>query len=173
MTWAPALKSTSRHFIAKNLLDFIEDNQAEALAWARDALGYTGQVANFKAIFNSSAGRVVTQWPNLMLTRAGTAEPNLESEDGLRVEQVHDFEFEIAVTHSDPDTLTHLAEVYLVAVDSMLRNVPAATLAAGVSGAALVSCDVIGVDRDQTRLGQSIYLQAPKVRARVQMWEVG
>jgi hypothetical protein len=170
MPWNPPLKSTGRYFAAANLLAFIAANQTAALAWAKAALSYAGDVPNFVALFNSSAGRVVSQWPNLMLVRAGTA--TAEAENDYALVEVQDFEFEIAVTHADPDTLTHLTEVYIVAVDSMLRNIPSATLKTGVTNAGKVICDVLAVDRDQTRLGQSIYLQAPRIRARVQMWEV-
>jgi hypothetical protein len=172
MVWSPTLKSTARHFIAKNILAFIEANQTEALAWAKAQLLYAGDVPNFVTVFNSSAGRVVAIWPNLMLIRAGTA--TAEAPDDYSVAEVHDFAFELAIAHGDPDTLTALCEVYIVAVDSMLRNIPRASLITGMISPKTggVICNVLAVDRDESRGGKPIFAQYPRITARVQMWEV-
>ena len=172
MPWEPNLKSTGRHFIAANLLAYIRANQTAALLWAKTELAYAGTVPDFAHVFNSSAGRVVTVWPNLMLVRAGTV--TAEPDDDYSTRQVHDFGFEMAIADGDPDNLTHLVEVYTVAADSMLRNVPHATLAAGLASTGRLICNVLSVDRDQTRSreGESVFLQAPRLTARVTHWEV-
>jgi hypothetical protein len=170
MAWTPGLHSVSRPLIVRNLLAYIVANQTEALQWARTQLGFTGDVPNFAQVYNSSAGRIHAEFPDLMLIRRTTVFDTAADDYGLQV--THTLGFEMEIAHPDPDALTELVEVYTAALISMLYACPRATLTEGVETQGHPTVNVTDADGDQTRGGAGGFLQTPRVVATISLLEV-
>lgn len=174
MPWLPTIYTVSRSRVIKNLLAWIGDStrQTESLTWAKTQLGLVAlSTPNFAAIYNSSHGRIKTDFPHLMVIRAVST--LVTDEDSRGIEVTHEIGMEMELEDTVPDTLTDKADIYLTALDSVIRNIPiTTTLLAGVGTTGHAEIDVTDHDRDGTRGGNNRFLQVPSLTARVKLWEV-
>jgi hypothetical protein len=175
MAWTPGIHTASRPFIVKNLLAWLKDEendgqrQADALEWAKDTLGFSGQVPKFVDIFNSSGGRKKDAFPLLALVRRMT-EPS--AEDNYSVQVAHRLRFQMWLADADAEQLTEKGEVYGLALSSMLWACPPGTLLAGCPTRGNPTIDVTTIDGDETRGPGAPFVQLPFVEMTVKLLEV-
>ena len=164
MAWEPLLYTKSRKVVAANLLAHIKANMADALAWAHGS-----PLEDFRAVYNSKVGRVATKLPVLMVARAGTKAATRD--DGLGLDVAHVFGFEMKIKGSDPEEMNERADDYLTALDSVIRNIPYATLFEGLEAAmpGMFEIEVSDEDLDEAREGM---VQMPSLIATIKLLEV-
>lgn len=121
MAWAPALKVIDLSQVADNLLGYIETNQEDALEWA----GGPGMIP-FEKFYTNASGRLQTIFPSLMIL-AQKAETDLTSE---ALDAALQMVLEGTVSGSNADELVADTKKYSMAVESMLANIPSASLMA-------------------------------------------
>lgn len=120
MGWTPTVKVLDLRHIANNLLAYIEANQADALEWAYEA---PATATGFLKFYKSAKGRLSTIFPCLMILEKGVAN---DLEDAIT--GVLTIKFEAVIAGADADTLADDAVKYGMALESMLANIPKATL---------------------------------------------
>jgi hypothetical protein len=120
MAWAPQKQVIDLSQIADNLLGYIEANQVEVLDWAGDNLN------PFAKFYTNASGRLQTIFPSLMIL-SQTCETDI-SGDIL----VAGLELTLEATIGGPnaDELVANTKLYAKSVESMLANIPSATLTA-------------------------------------------
>lgn len=129
MAWPPAneAKVLDVTVIVDNLLGYIEEFGADALAWANGGTALT----DFALLLPNAPGQLVTQFPCLVAI-SQDFEADLHGEvlrGGLEVK------FEGCVTGSNINDLTLDAKKYALAVESMLTNISSEDLTAGALNA--------------------------------------
>lgn len=123
MAWTPQKQVLDLTAFVDNLLGYVEEQDADALAWANG-----GQpLPEFARLYSNASGRLQTMFPSLMVL-SQACETDLRGEilqGGLEIT------LEGTVSGSDPDELVRTARMYATAVESMLHNAPSGTLTAG------------------------------------------
>lgn len=163
MAWEPTNEAPDTRKLVSNLLAFIVANSAAAATWANGGSTLPG----FAKVWNSAEGRVHKYFPDVMvLSESAVAR---EAAQGIEV----DFEllFEIEVVGKTADTVTELAKKYVAALESMLVNIPHATLMAGTS-LSLAMVQEMGHDLGAQGKLNSQHFRAPRVRVRWKFTEV-
>jgi hypothetical protein len=120
--WTPTKQVIDLTPIAENLLSFIEANDEDALVWAGGV-----DLAEFAATYTNASGRLQTRFPCLMVL-AQESETDLAGEANIAGFQMT---LEGTVSGPEPNQLVSDTKKYAKAVESMLANIPSATLTAG------------------------------------------
>lgn len=118
MTWAPQYKVADVTEVVDNLITYFEANQSDALEWAGVEDG------GFARFYPNAPGRLISKFPSLVFLDQ-RYETDL-SGDALLVGL--ELRMEGCVTGGNLDTLTLTTKRYAMAMESMLANVPSATL---------------------------------------------
>lgn len=171
MAWTPKEQVLDLTPIIDNLLGYIEANDADALAWANggDAMD------EFAGLYPNASGRLATKFPQLIVLdqEIRVQIGGSENEGDILIGTLA-LTLEGAVMGKDVDPLVQDAKVRAKAVESMLMNIPLATLAAGCSPA-ITSAVCMGYQtaHDQVK-GQggksaSSWLQIWQTRAEYQL----
>src|SRR5688500_7171294 len=115
MPFAATQKVIDSTVLIKNLLVFIEANQADAFLIANPVTG----LKPFAAIYNNASGRVIENFPSLCVLTDQLETPYTDEflEGTWRVM------LEIALTGSDAEALTIEARKYRDAVETLLLNI--------------------------------------------------
>lgn len=113
--------------IAENLCLLVEARQTYAISLVKGSL----EMPDFYAVYRSSPGVVVTEFPILMLDSCRSAAPT--AEDGSHIEEAHEFSFELAVAGDDPQDLTTKMYRYVAAVDKIWRSATRTELRDGIT----------------------------------------
>ena len=121
MAWTPDAKVFDFRHIGQNLLDFVEANQQDALVWA----GGPG-LKVFEKFYTNASGRLQTIFPSLMILDQTTTTDLEDINEGDVA-----LTFEATVTGGDADQLVADTKTYAMALESMLVNIPPASLMAG------------------------------------------
>lgn len=126
MTWNPKNNSIDVSKIIDNLFAFLEAEQTEALAFIKGADSI--DLPDWKKFYKSSAGRITTIFPLLMLIKreAATDFSSDVLSVGLRLT------FEALIQGGNKDLIVLQADKYAAALESMLINVPPEVLTANV-----------------------------------------
>lgn len=119
MAWTPETNVIDLSQIADNLIGYIEANQDDVLTWA-------GGVAPFQKFYTNASGRLQTIFPSLMIL-SQTAETDI-SGDIL----IAGLEMTLEATISGPnaDELVANTKLYAKGIESILANIPSASLTA-------------------------------------------
>lgn len=116
MVYSPSINVIDATKFRDNLIQHLEDTQAEALAWAND-----GRILASIKDFHRSP-RLVTRFPSLTF---------LQIDHKSNWENILEIDFsvvvEVAIIHGNKDTVASLGPKYSMAVESMLVNVPETT----------------------------------------------
>ena len=140
--WTPENKVLDVVNVVDNLLAYIGDNQTDALEWANGGT----PMDDFASLYPNAPGRLISKFPALIcLSQA--YETDLTGDlliAGLELK------FEGAVTGPNLDDLTLNTKRYAMAVESMLANVPSATLSAGATNTIQATLFEIGTAFDLT-----------------------
>lgn len=156
MVWNPTQSATDIRAIIPNLLGYIETNAPAALSWANDSVA----LDTFKTIFNNASRGTVIEFPSLIVS--GDRATTVIDDRGLVI--IYTIELEMMITGPEPTQLTKDIKAYVMAVESMILNIPMATLMANVDGTGTATITAIDKDYDQSRKGVSLYGQSPSVR---------
>lgn len=124
MAWSPNINVIDVTQIADNLLTYIEANNEQVLDWAS-----TAPLTSFQAFYTNASGRLQTLFPSLMIL-SQEVETDLTGDVLIAGLQLT---LEGTVSGSDANTLTQNTKVYAKALESMLANIPSATLTANSS----------------------------------------
>jgi hypothetical protein len=127
MPWTPRKQVIDLTPIADNLLGYIGTNDADSLEWANEGPG----LDQFAKLYTNASGRLQTQFPSLMVL-SQEMETDLAGEVLVSGVQLT---LEATITGPDADTLVADTKKYARAVESMLANIPSATLTANCSPA--------------------------------------
>lgn len=157
MTWTPQKKVLNLAPIAGNLMAYIEAQDADALSWAG------GGLDEFAATYTNSSGRLQTMFPSLMVLTQ-ECETDLSGEVLIGELQLV---LEGTVSGSDANELVLNTKIYARAVESMIANIPAATLGAGtgISNAALMEVQTV-FDVLRGQASPSAFLQIFQIRCK-------
>jgi hypothetical protein len=109
--------------IKDNLIGFLAANQTDALAWAK---GTGSAIENIKKFQKSP--RLTTIFPALTILQT---EHSAAFGGGGILGIILSMTLELAIAHGNQDTLTDNAPKYVMAVESMLANVPETTFRQG------------------------------------------
>ena len=115
MAWEPQFKVIDARYIGRNILDYIELHQEEALAWADGGAG----IEPFAKFYTNASGRLQTIFPSLIIL-SQSLETDLESD---QIPANLQFAFEATMAGSDPDQLVADTKIYAMAIESMLLNI--------------------------------------------------
>jgi hypothetical protein len=147
LTWAPANAATDIRPLSPNLLQFFRDNQTEVLDWANGGPG----LDDFQVIYNTDEGSHQNSiFPNLQVF--SESHRTTFRNDGLHVEYSLTLIAEMAGT--DATQLRLDAKNYGYALESMLMNVPTATLMNGLSGYTKPNVTELSVDHNPLLKGE-------------------
>ena len=128
MAWTPRIKVPDLTGVVDNLLGYIRDNQADAHEWANGS-----PMKDYAALYPNAAGRLTTKFPQLLVIDQEHKGEEGKSDDGELLVIRLALTFEGAVTGNNADTLVNTAKAYGMALESMLVNIPGATLCAGMT----------------------------------------
>jgi hypothetical protein len=155
--YVPTQDAPDTRLVVPNLLAYIAAQVGEAVKWANGGVA----LPEFKKLFTSAEGRVHQIFPDLMvLSESAVAR---QTDAGLQIE--YELLFELEIVGKSADVVTALAKTYVYAVESMLVNIPPATLLAGTSLDLMVILRSIGHDIGQQGRLDSQHFRAPRVRA--------
>jgi TRAP-type mannitol/chloroaromatic compound transport system substrate-binding protein len=143
MTWAPTKQTVDLTQIVDNLLAYIDAQDADALEWANGDPG----LAEFAGLYSNATGRVQTKFPQ-MVVLTQTIETDLAGDILIAGYQLV---LETAVTGANADELATNTKIYGKAVESMLSNIPSATLTANSSPAITATLFELETRYDETR----------------------
>lgn len=128
MTWAPTKQVIDLSGVVDNLLGYIETNQADAHLWANGE-----PLDDYKALYPNATGRLSTKFPHLIVLDQEHKGEDGET-DGGEVLVIHlALTLEGAITGPNADDLVLKAKKYVTALESMLINIPSATLTGSAS----------------------------------------
>lgn len=119
MAWDPDINVLDETNFKTNVTTFLEDNQADALAWASSDADPLPLIREFHR-----SPRKVTLFPTL--TWLQTSHTSAFPEDSLIVS--FDIVLEVVLLHGKPDVLADRAPRYSMALESMIANLPETTL---------------------------------------------
>lgn len=134
MSWNPTQQIINLAPILDNLLGYIADNQGDAHKFAND-----DDAMDDYTIYPNATGRLATKFPQLLVLRHGHAGESAETENGDVLVITWRLLFEGAVSGRDTDELVVTARRYAYALESMLANIPTASLSTDISHAFLAN----------------------------------
>lgn len=120
MTWAPAKQVIDTSPLIDNWLAYVDAQDADALAWANGGQG----MLEFQGLYSNATGRLQTVYPQHMVIRQAI-ETDLTGDILIAGWQLV---LETALSGPDADELATDTKKYGKAVESMLSNIPSATL---------------------------------------------
>lgn len=163
MTWVPPNKVIDLSQVADNLIGYIDTYQTDALAWASGGLG----LADFAKFYTNASGRLQTIFPSLMIL---TQESETDLSGDVLIAGLQ-MTLEATIGGGDPDELVANTKVYAKAIESMLANIPSATLTANSDPAMNASLFEIETRLDILRGQQSptAFLQVFQTRCVYQL----
>lgn len=118
MAWAPNINVFDERPIKNNLIGYFDAQQADALVWANE-----GTALPVIKKFHRSP-RLVTVFPALTFLQS---EHRANDSEGDTLDVNFALLLELAIVHGDQDELAHRSNVYSMALESMLANIPATT----------------------------------------------
>lgn len=127
MAWTPTKNVVDLTKIVDNLLNYIEDEQTDALTWAN---GGTSGLDDFASFYTNASGRLYTKFPSLMVLGQQDDGEEAETDEGDVLVTTLDLIMEVTLSGPNADDLVLTTKVYDLALKSMLANIPAATLTA-------------------------------------------
>lgn len=128
MTWAPDKQVIDLSGVVDNLLGYIETNQAEAHEWANGS-----PMNDYAALYPNATGRLSTKFPQLIVLDQEHQGEDKETESGDVLMITLALTLEGAITGSNADDLVVTAKKYAYGLESMLINIPSATLTGSAS----------------------------------------
>lgn len=154
MAWEPKQNTLDVTQITENLFAYLEGNQADALEWAKP----DGSLKPIEKFYRSTGGRAFPIYPKLMLVDKG----NATEDNGDTLEGRFGLTFDVVIKGGDTEQLVQDATYYAAALESMLTNIPTATLIENARGVRTAFNDSLETRYDQ--MGQhetdkSIYFQ--------------
>lgn len=164
MVWNPQYTVINSRAIADNLLTYFATNQADALTWAGG-----GSLKPFRKFSNSIANRAVPVYPAIAFSDDNDA----VDYTGDVTEGAYSLTFEVSIdkaTANDSnaaDTVVTDARLYAIAIVSMIRNCPLATLAANtgaLAGGTVIETIECGFDPIRSNDARNEFLQVFQVR---------
>lgn len=162
MPYLPTKQVIDLSQIADNLLGYVSLKQVDALVWAQQSSGVVVSGAPFVRFYTNASGRLQTEFPSLMIL-SQESETDISGDaliGGLQLT------LEATISGSDADDLVLRTKVYAKAVESMLANIPSATLTADSNQSMTASLFEIETRLDILRGQQkpSAFLQIFQVR---------
>lgn len=153
MAWTPRNNIIDLDKITENLFAFITTNQADAILWANNNVALTA----FAKLYPSARGRLSTVFPCLMLLKKNVA----TDFSGDMLQASISLIFEAQIQGGNVDDIVEKAEKYAKAVESMLINIPMATLTTGTFKPQTGDIENIETEYDLLRSnkGNTVYLQ--------------
>jgi hypothetical protein len=120
MAWPPTehFQVFDERATADNIFDFLKSSQSDALAWADGGSGLPA-ITKFHA-----SPRLTTVFPALTILQS---EHSSAWGNGGILLIVYSLTLELALTHGKQDDLTANAKKYVMALESMLANIPETT----------------------------------------------
>lgn len=143
MTYVPTKQVVDLTPLIDNLKAYVIDTDNEALAWANGGTGMT----EFQEFFTNARGRTQTIFPQILVLTQ-TIETDLSGEILIAGWQVV---LEVAVAGPDADDVATDTKRYGKAVESMISNIPSATLTANTSPAMNAFLHELETRYDETR----------------------
>lgn len=165
MPWTPTLNVTDVRPILENLLAFIRTNNADAFLWAHGSA-----LTAFVTVYNSALGRIKTDFPHLNTV---TVERTCEEFDGY-LDIVLSFTFEAEITGTDLTQLKLNVESYMYGLESMVQNIPHATLLNTMTAAKRFGLDIEipRVSYGEPSAFQSNFIWTPTMDVRIKLKEI-
>lgn len=118
MAWQPTIQVFDETQIKRNLIDYLDANQVNALVWANGG----SALPSIKKFHKSP--RLVTVFPALTFLQSEHRANDAEG-DVLIVDYA--LLLELAIVHGNQDELASRSNAYSMALESMLANIPATT----------------------------------------------
>lgn len=143
MPWTPTKQVIDLTKLADNLLAYIEAQDAAALTWANGGTA----LPEFAATYSNATGRLQTIFPSVLILNQ-QVETDLTGDVLLGGWEVT---LEVAISGADADTLATTTKKYGKAIESILSNIPSATLTSGSSPAITAALFELRTLYDQTR----------------------
>jgi hypothetical protein len=150
MPWTPTKKVVDLTKIVDNLIAYIRENQTDAHIWAGDfmagmAVTLNGEVVtvngepvtigesgidldDYQRLYPNAAGRLGSIFPQFIVLNQEFTEDEGETEGGDILVSKLALTLEVAVTGPDADRLVLATKAHDLALRSMLKNIPSATL---------------------------------------------
>lgn len=156
MAWDPDIAVFDERYLNDNLIAFLEANQTDALYWANENAGGLPDIREFY-----KSPRTVKLFPAFTIINS---DHTAEFEDILSVELNMVFEF--ALVHGNQDTLTDRSKKYMMAIESMLSNLPKTTFTTDsyiVVNATLNGLETVYDVQGQVKANQ--FIQVSQMRA--------
>lgn len=122
MAYAPTQKVIDTRFIGRNILAYVEATQEEALPWANDG----EDLKTFQQFADSLANRLKPVMPSIAIADDSQA----TIFDGDVLQPVYRIVFEVMIGGANPNGLFTQAKRYAYALESLLLNIPSATVTA-------------------------------------------
>lgn len=175
MTWTPERVASNTGPIIANLIEYFKAHQTEAIAWACAAAGITApdDIAYF---YDTNAGSQDRIFPNVQFLNEDEDTDYIEA--GNAITYPIDLQMELAHEMAALETLAEQAsilraqaKVYMRAIESMVLNIPTATLMSGISNYTYPNVDKIRKRLGMLRGDSSIIGYVPSMRITWQFQE--
>ena len=141
--WNPAEQIIDTRYLGRNILSFVSANQTEALNWANDGT----DLKPFKQFSESVINRAEPIFPSLAIL----SERNATDFAGDIIASAFEITFEAMITGTVPADLPLLAKKYKHALESMLLNIPAASILMNAQTVTSFRVDSIETDFDEIK----------------------
>ena len=125
MSWTPRNKIIDTRFIGRNILQFVKDNDEDALNWANGGTN----LKEFQQFSESIANRSKPIFPSVAIV----ADSNATNFDSDLLASGYEITLEVMVHGAVAADVPLLARRYKHALESLLRNIPSGTLLTGTS----------------------------------------
>lgn len=158
MSWAPTNQVVDLTTLIDNWLAYVEANCQDALEWAN---GGSPGLQEFQVLYSNLTGRLQTIFPQHMVI-AQTVETDLAGDILIAGWQLV---LETAIAGPDADELATNTKRYGRAIESMLSNIPSATLTANSSPTMHAALFELETRYDETQRSTPGFIQVFQTRA--------
>lgn len=169
MPWTPSIAATDVRAIVSNLVAYLDANQADALAWASP-----GRELADLTIYDSAEVRIKADFPHMGLVRRRVTTD--ETDAGLVITCDLTWETEVSTTFANEAARTAAVtqlrkdvDNYGYAVESMLLNVPRATLLANVRDSSGLHVSVTSQDPLEVALSETEAMFNAQLQHRIRL----
>ena len=162
MSWNPALKVANKRQIAANLLNFVKANQEDALAWAKTQAGLSETVKKFITFDDALGDRDSPNVPSLAISDDDDASDYTAD----MTNAAYRLTFLARIQNADFNKVVRQARVYSLCLESLIRNIPTATLLADthIDNYTLETIET-GFPRVKSNENQTLFQQEIEIRA--------
>lgn len=133
MAWTPTYKVIQARQTVPNLFTYFETNQADALLWAHGSA-----LIPFQEFSDGVQNRAFPIFPSIAFKRDSSRTVG----DGEVLQVEYSVVFEMVIENATPGAAVAQARSYLTAIQSMMANIPDATLLANTDANAVTTIEI-------------------------------